>query len=321
MSGGAAALVVLLMLLLLQLQAQQTAATPAAAADHLERGQAHLRSNQPAAAVAEFKRAIALDPRSAVAHLLLGQAYLSTGAAEWIAEAKAELQQARALDPGLALAGFYIAKIDLDLGRLEAAERELARGLAATPGAPHLLALLAEVRRRKGKPVEAVSLCTKALAADANAIPVLYFRARAYWDLRDEARARADLERAIASPFVTPDMLILLGAIHLNGGRLAEAEAALRKVPGVNAEARVRLAQVLRRQGRHAEALAELDKAEGAPQLSSEFFQKLMADAACERGIVFESRGGVKGARAAYQKALEQDPEHAEARRRLAGLR
>ena len=300
------------------LQAQTAATT---SSGHLKQGEAHLRNREPAAAIAEFKRAIALQPGSAVAHLLLGQAYLTTGRAEWIAEAKAEFQQARALDPRLALAGFYIAKIDLELGRLEAADRELSRGLELSPDAPHLLALLAEVRRRKGKPEEAVALASKAVAAAdaANAIPVLYFRARAYWDLHDEARALADLQRAMASPFVTPEMLILAGTIHLDGGRWAAAESTLRKVPVSSVEARVRLAQALRRQGRLAEALAELDQAERAPQLSSEYFQKLMADASCERGLILEARGG-KGARAAYEKALEQDPEHVEARRRLAAL-
>jgi tetratricopeptide (TPR) repeat protein len=285
-------------------------------AKHLEQGAAYLRQNQLDPAIRELTRAIALHPRSASAHLLLGQAYLAKGAAELVAEAKAEFQQAQDIDPSQTLASFYIAKIDLDLGRLARAENELQRALSRTPDSPYLVALLGEIRRRQGHPAEAVVLATRALASDPNAAPVLYFRALAYWDQEEEAPALADLNRAIASPFVTPEMYQTLGSIHLHHNRLAEAETAFRKALP-RAEARLRLAQTLRRQRRFPEALAELKKVESAPTFSSEYFQDLMADAACEQGLILRDQGDPRAARAAFQRALDHSPDHEEARRNL----
>lgn len=292
-------------------------------AQHLKQGAAYLRRNQLDPAIRELTRAIAINPRSASAHLLLGQAYLAKGAAELVAEAKAEFQQAQDIDPSQTLASFYIAKIDLDLGRLQRAENELHRALARTPDSPYLVALLGEIRRRQGHPEEAVALATRALASDPNAAPVLYFRALAYWDQENEAPALADLNHAIASPFVTPEMYQTLGSIHLHHNRLEAAEAAFRKALQLNprAEARLRLAQTLRRQRRFAEALAELKKVESAPQFSSEYFQDLMADAACEQGLILRDQGDPRAARVAFERALDHSPQHEEARRNLNALR
>jgi len=298
--------------------AQQTGADK-----HLQQGAAHLRQHQPDPAIRELTRAVALNPLSAPAHLLLGEAYLAKGDAALLAEAKAEFQQARELDPAQVLASFYIAKIDLDLGRLGRAERELRRALESSPGASYLIALLGEVRRRQGKPDEAIDLTTRALATDPNAIPVLYFRALAHWDRKNEALAVADLDRAMAPPFVTPEMHLLLGGIHLHGRRFKDAESAFRKAIGLGprAEAHLRLAQALRLQRRYAEAISELNKVEAAPQLTSEYFQRLLADAACEKGLILRDQGDTRAASAAFQRAVEYSPEHEEARRQLDGLR
>ncbi|HUQ93476.1 MAG TPA: tetratricopeptide repeat protein [Bryobacteraceae bacterium] len=292
-------------------------------AKHLEQGAAHLQRNQLDPAIRELIRAIAINPRSAPAHLLLGQAYLAKGAAELIAEAKAEFQQAQDIDPSQTLASFYIAKIDLDLGRLQRAENEIHRALAQNPGSPYLVALLGEIRRRQGNPEEAAALATRALSSDSNAAPVLYFRALAYWDQKKEAEALADLNRAIASSFVTPEMYQTLGSIHLHHNRLVEAETAFRKAMQLNprVEASLRLAQTLRRQRRFEEALFELKKVESAPQFSSEYFQDLMAAAACEKGLIHRDQGDLRAARAAFERALDTSPQNEEARRNLNALR
>ncbi|MBL8215818.1 MAG: tetratricopeptide repeat protein [Bryobacterales bacterium] len=290
---------------------------------HLRQGIVFLNQKQQDRAIVAFKKAVAAKPNSAEAHLLLGQAYLAKRAPELVAEAKAEFQQARELNPGLAQAGFYIAKIDLDLGRLASAEAEISRSLQVAPGASYLVALLAEVRRQQGKPRDAVELVTKALAADPNALPALSFRAQAYWDLGDEEKALADLRRLLAASAASTDAYLLLGTIHLAGGRLDEAESALRKVTqeGPNPAASLKLAAVLRQRKRLADALRELEKVEEAPQLSSAYYERLAADAACERGLILEEQGNRAAAKEAFTKAIEFDPEHAEALRRLKAYR
>ena len=75
-----------------------------------------IQENRPDPAIRDLTRAAALEPRSPAVHLLLGQAYLTKGTSQFVAQAKAEFQQARELDPEQVMASYYIAKIDLDLG-------------------------------------------------------------------------------------------------------------------------------------------------------------------------------------------------------------
>src|SRR5437867_6499594 len=89
-------------------------------------------------------------PAPAAAHMLMGQAYLALRSASLIAEAKAELQQALNLDPDLLWARFYLARVYIDLGRIDKAREQLERGLEQRPNVPHFLSLLGEVKRKLG---------------------------------------------------------------------------------------------------------------------------------------------------------------------------
>ena len=280
----------------------------------------HIQQRRLDSAIQDLTKAAALEPRSASVHLLLGQTYLAKGAAEFVAQAKAEFQQARDLDPSQVLPSFYIAKIDLDLGRLNQAERELRRALQQQPGTHFLLALLGETRRQQGHPEEAIDLTTQALAAGPEAFPVHYYRALAYWDRQDEARALQDLHRLLNSPFATIEAFLAAGNMHLQKNRLDQAERAFRKalqLDSTRAEAHLRLAQVLRRKKRFDAAWKELDVVEAAPQLSSPYYQRLSADAACERGLIRNDQGDRAAANVWFQRALEIDPSHPEALSRL----
>ncbi|MGH9657474.1 MAG: tetratricopeptide repeat protein [Bryobacteraceae bacterium] len=279
-----------------------------------------LQQNRPDAAIRELTRAAALEPRSPAVHFLLGQAYLGKGMPEFVAEAKAEFQQARELDPEQVMASYYIAKIDLDLGRVGSAERELRRAIEKKPREHYLLALLGEVRRQQGYPDEAVALTTRAVESDPQAFPAYFFRALAFWDRKDGARAMDDLNRILSSPYATVEAHQTAGAIHLYHNRLPQAEASFRNAAQLGpsrAEPRLRLAQVLRRQRRYDLALQELARVEGATQLSSPYFQKLLADAAFEKGLILSDRGDAAGAKAWFERAIEMDPSHEEAGRRL----
>jgi predicted Zn-dependent protease len=271
-------------------------------------------------AIGALTRAVALDPTAPAGHLMLGHAYLAKASPEYVAQAKAEFQQARQLDPNQTLPYFYIAKIDLDLGRLRQAEQGLRVALERAPNEHYLLALLAETRRRQGHAEEAAALATKAIAAGPEALPVHYYRALARRDLSDNDGALADLNILLATPYATADALLAAGEIHLQAGRAAQAEPAFRRALAFDAnraEVRLRLAQALRRLGKPDAALAELRAVEAAPQLSSPYFQDLLASAAAERGLILAERGDAAGARAAFQRALELDPSNVDAARAL----
>jgi tetratricopeptide (TPR) repeat protein len=293
---------------------------------HLARGSEHLRNEESREAVRELKSAVALDPRSAEAHMLLGQAYLALGAIELVAEAKGELQQALALDPSLVWARFYLAKIYVDLGRLERARRELEQALARKPDIPHLLALLGEVRRKLGDPPASIELNRRALALDPAMNAAHYHIGLALVDLGREDEAAAELESALRSKYVVPEIFFALGSLYLRRGEAARAVEVIRRgiaLDPARPEGHLRVAQAYRAAGRDSDALAELDLALGrdAPPLSSPYYQQLRAEAHLEAGLAHEHRGAAVEAAAAYLRALDADPSLGKAHRQLAGLR
>src|SRR5204862_7355045 len=66
--------------------------------------------------IRELKDILALDPRSAEGHLLLGIAYRTLGSEDLMGEAVAELRQALELNPDFVPARFYLGHLYLDLG-------------------------------------------------------------------------------------------------------------------------------------------------------------------------------------------------------------
>ena len=301
------------------------AAPPDEARARLQRGGEHLRSNENGQAVRELKAAVALDPRSATAHMLLGQAYLAQGAYEMMAEAKAELQQALSLDPKLVWARFHLAKIHFDLGRLEKARDELERGLAERPNLPHFLTLLGEVNRKLGNASRSIELHRKALEADPSMTPAHYYLGLACLDLGNEQEARRELETAVRSSYVIPEMYVALGSLYARRGELAAAGDLFLKAVALDPsrpEGHVRLAEVYRLRKAYERALSELELAtrEGKRFLTSPYFQQVKADTLFETARVYQDQGLAEKAIQAFGKVIEVDPEHGRTHRQLAEL-
>lgn len=297
---------------------QPEAAQLQAAAEHLQQGHADQ-------AVRECKSVLAADPRSAPAHMLLGQAYLAQGSIAMIAEAKAELQQAIDLDPHLLWAHFYLAKIYIDQGIYEKARTQLELGLKERPHVPHFLSLLGEVRRKLGDPAASVELNRKALQIDATMTPAHYYLALAYLDLKQEDTAAAELESAIRSPYVAPEMYTALATLYRKQLRFAEAEELCRKAIARDAsrpEPYLELARLYNAQHASDKALEALRKVlpEGREFPASAFYQQLQADISMEQGTAYQAKGKTDEAIQAYSRALDFDPARGEVHRRLAGL-
>ena len=288
------------------------------AAEHLQQG----RTEQ---AIRLCKGVLATDPRSAPAHMLLGLAYLAKGSPDMIADAKAELQQALDLDPELLWARFYLARLYFDQGLSEKAQEQLERGLKQSPGLPHFLSLLGEVRRELGDPAASVELNRKALEAGATMTPVHYFLALAFLDLKQEQAATAELEKAIASPYVTPETYNKLASLYIKKQQFAAAEDLCRKAIALDRsrpDAYLNLARVYNAQHASDKALEALRAAlpEGKEFPATEYYQGLQADLAVERGAAYTAKKMYAQAMAEYARALEFDPRRAVVHRRLAEL-
>ena len=299
-------------------RADQQGAQLGVAAQHMQQGKTDL-------AIRECKSVLAADPRSAPAHMLLGLVYLSQGSTAMMGEAKAELQQALDLDPELTWARFYLARLYLDMGLTEKAQDQLERGLKQSPGLPHLLSLLGEVRRKLGDPRASLELNGKALQADPTMTPAHYFLALAYMDLNQEPAAIAEFEQAIRSNTVTPEMFSALASLYLKKQRFAEAEDLSRKAIALDRsrpDAYLILARVYNAQQLSEKALEAVRAAfpEGKEFPPSEYYQGLQADLAVERGTAYAARKMYTQAIKEYSRALDFDPLRADIHRRLAEL-
>src|SRR5437762_1151808 len=106
--------------------------------ERLDRVRADLfsRADRVGEDVKELKQILAVDPRSAEAHALLGIAYRTQGTQELIGEAVAEFRQALDLEPRMVAVRFYLARVYLDLGRAASAKEQLETALHEAPANP-----------------------------------------------------------------------------------------------------------------------------------------------------------------------------------------
>ena len=299
-------------------RAEQQGAQLGVAAEHLQQG-------KPEQTIREVKRVLAEDPRSAPAHMLLGLAYLAMGSTAMIADAKAELQQALDIDPELLWARFYLARLYFDQGLSEKAQEQLERGLKQSPGLPHFLSLLGEVRRELGDPGASVDLNRKAIEAGVTMTPAHYFLALAYLDLKQEQAAIAEFEKATHSPLVTPETYNALAALYIRKQQFSKAEDLCRKAIALDRsrpDAYLNLARIYNAQNASDKALEVLRAAlpEGREFPATGYYQGLQADLAVERGAAYAARKMYALAIAEYARALDFDPRRALIHRRLAEL-
>ncbi len=311
-------LIAIVFLLLAPLCAEDAAARVQAGADHLQRGDLE-------GAIRECKAALAADPQYAAAHMLLGQAYLAQHSVRMMAEAKAELQQALDLDPNLLWARFYLAKIYIDLGQNGKAKEQLERGLKNRPEVPHFLSLLGDVDRKLGDPEASIELNRKALARDPSMTPAHYYVALAYLDLKNEDLAIRELETALASQYVVPEIYLTLAPLYTQRGRFSEAEALCKKAIALDAtrpEAYLGLARIYNAKGSSDRALSALKLVlpEGKSFPATAYYQQLQSDAYFELGRAYQAKRMKAQAIDSYGRSLELDTTREEARRQLEKL-
>ena len=300
------------------LHAEDAAAHTRAGADLLQHGDWE-------GAIRECKAALAENPQYAAAHMFLGQAYLAQHSVSMVAEAKAELQQALDLDPNLLWARFYLAKIYIDVGQNEKAKEQLERGLKDRPDVPLFLSLLGDVDRKLGDPEASLQLNRKALAHDPAMTPAHYHIALAYLDLKKEDLAMRELEMALDSPYVVPEIYLTLAPLYVERRRLDEAEALCKKAIALDRtrpEAHLGLARVYNAKGSSDQALSTLKlvlpDARSFP--ATAYYQQLQSDVYFESGEAYEAKRMKAQAIDSYSRSLQLEPGREEARHRLEKL-
>jgi len=302
------------------------AAAPPPIQERLDRVKADLysRTDRLDENVKELKQILAVDPRSADAHMLLGIAYSTWGSRELKGEAIGEFRQALDLNPRLVQVRFFLAHLYLDLGRAARAREELDAGLAQTPGNPDFLALLGEAERRLKNPRRAVEVTRQALQADPTFAPARYYLGLALLDAGQRDEGIKELEQVVRAG-VVPDAYLSLGSAYNDAGRTAEAIETLSqglRIDPASSPMHIALARAYRAKGLLEKADAELTL--GKPKRtalsdSSDYpYQQVELDFHLERGMVKLQRGQLAAAAEAFKKVLELDPNHEAATRELA---
>ena len=289
----------------------------------LSRGGKHLRENQLEQAISQFKKAVAVDPQSAEAHMLLGYAYRVQGRYHLLGEAKAELRQALALDPTLIWARFYLAKIYVDFERLQDANTQLDTIVQSNPDIPQVLALLGEVNRQLGDPDLSIEQNRRALELSPTLTTAHYYLGLAYLDLKREEEALGALNSAASSEGANADVYMALGSVYLEQKTLDKAIQAFKKaveVDPLRPEGHLKLAKAYRLKGWLDRALAELQltlpEEKSVPH--SPYFQKVRSEIFFESGLTHEQTNNISRAIEAYLKALDLQPQNGDAHHHLA---
>ena len=306
---------------------EQTTAPSGAVADRLTRVRADLFSRAPKVDddIRELKSILGVDPNLAEAHLLLGMAYRMRASPDFMGEAVAELRQALALEPAMVPARFYLASVYLDLGRTARAREELEAALKLHPRHPQFMALLGEAERQMRNPARAIELTRGALEAEPSFSQARYYLGLALRDAGQHAEAVRELEQVVKSGASPAQAYLGLGAVYLDAGRADDALGVLRqaiKMDPARPDVRVQLARAYRLKGQLKEADVQLKTAAPAASASvASINPQLELDFALEEGLVRMQQDRLDAAAIAFQRVLDMDAAHAEARRQLAAVR
>jgi tetratricopeptide (TPR) repeat protein len=317
--GGVVALVAFVGVLSvpLPLRAQQSDDRVTRAAQDLFSRAEHVDAD-----IAELKAALAADPKSAQAHMLLGIAYRAKASPELLAEAIGELRQAVTLDPSLIPAYLYLAHLYLDLSRPDRAKEELQAALNQAPGQPQLQALLAECERQLGNPNDALDLAQKALAANPSLAEARFYEGKALYDLGRRDEAIADFERVVKEGGQRFEVYSSLGTAYLDLGRADQAIDSLTdaiKMDPSRPEPMIQLARAYRMKGDVARAELPLAHARTLiGQAVTTADQQVERDWYVEEGVLRLQMKQIGAAARALKKAVDLDSSFGPGHRYLA---
>ncbi|MFJ5686445.1 tetratricopeptide repeat protein [Streptomyces sp. NPDC093099] len=271
------------------------------AAAHTVRGRELRETGGYAQALAEYDRALALDPDEPSAYYGRGYTHQLDGRLD---VALVDLRRADELAPDTVwILEEYGETLRL-AGQGEEAVELLDRVLVLDPTNAYALACRGAAHHGLGRHTAALADFGRSLELDAEYLWALVRRARLLRDMGEPDRSFADLDRAVE---LAPDSVWVAserGEAYRITGRNEDAERELTRALGIDADHASALAgrgYVLHRLGRHAEARADLDR---AIELDAEY-----AWALGHRAGLRQELDDPSGALADLDRAVDADPD------------
>jgi tetratricopeptide (TPR) repeat protein len=252
---------------------------PNLAAAYRERGRTYGEIGDHDTAVEDLNQAIRLNPDSVAAYNIRGLAYANKGDYD---RAIADYTQAINLDPKDAAAYYNRGNAYDDKGDYDRAIKDYNRAINLDPKAAMTYNNRGNAYQNKGDYDQAIADCTQAINLDPNFAWAYHNRGLAYHNKRDYDQAIEDYTQAI-------NLDPKYAAAYHNRG-LAYAN-----------------------KGDYDRAIEDYNRAIN--------FDPKAALTYHNRGLAYENKGDYKSARADYEQALRIDPNHTDARNNLERLR
>lgn len=280
---------------------------------HYTLGNALRAQGKLAEAVAQYERALILNPDYVEAHNNLGVILNSQGRR---ADAIAHFERALALRPGYADAHGNLGSALVEQGRIADGTAHFERALVLDPGHLNAHNSLGLALAAQGRIAEAIPRFERVLALDPAHASAHHSLGVALMTQGRPADALAHYERALELNPNHADLHNNLGVALMAQGRSAEAaahyERAVALSPGY-ADARSNLGTALAAQGRTSEAATHLERAL--------VLNPGHADAHNSLGNIFKDDGRFDEALAQYGRAIAIRPDYGEALLNRSGIR
>jgi WD40 repeat protein/tetratricopeptide (TPR) repeat protein len=192
---------------------------------HWALGKALSATGDRAGALAAFRKAIELDPKSIKGHLWLGQTLLAGNRKEDLEEAVAAYSKAIELNPHHNGAWYNRGAAYQRLGLPDRALTDYSRAIALVPTHSYALSGRADIYAQRGQWDKAAADYSQIIRAHPNNAAAWYGRGRCRRNLGQLEQALADLSRAIELQPKLAAALSSRGAIQERLGRFREARA------------------------------------------------------------------------------------------------
>jgi serine/threonine-protein kinase len=255
-------------------------------------------------AEAAYRKAIALEPRVAEAHMNLANVLVARGK---VREAEAAYRQCFRLKPNLALAHSNFGLALLAWQRYDEAEAACRRAIALEPDLPGAHTTLGNALHSQGKYAEAEAAYRHALHLEPD-LPEAHSNLGAALNAQGKHHeAEALCRKAIALKPGLPQAYVVLGGVLIAQQKYDEAEAACRKAVALDphlAEAYSALGAALCAMRQFGEAETDCRKAVALAPHSAKAHTHL--------GNVLSTRGKHGEAEAAYRQVIALMPHRAE---------
>lgn len=258
-----------------------------------------------AEAISCQRQAVALQPRSTIAHMHLANTFLRLGQLE---NAQSSCQTALGLQPDLAAAWFLLAKVHMQSGKQADAESCCRKAITLKPDFPEAHFVLGKALHAQKKLDECIKSYREALRHDPGFMKAHYRLGIALYDQGKLDEAAASYNNALRINRNQPAVHFNLGVIFQGQNRLEAAEASYREALRLKpdyAKAYANLGYVLHLQRRIEDGVTNYQTALRFEPDSAEIHFNL--------GMAQHDLGRYEDAVKSFQAAVRIKPDYAEA--------